>query len=122
MGGLLLDTLPSDVFWSACLLKANGSVTGCDGRVTGAAGALAVACLLYGLVDQSMLCGLPVGGGPTALGGTACGGGCMTSLLRSQMLLTERSRKQAFLNLNELAEMKENLPACLAPGTQQLLL
>lgn len=83
MGGLLLDALPSDVFWSACLLKANGSVTGCDGRAIGAAGALAVTCLRYGLVDQSMLCGFLVGGGPTALGGTAWGGGCMTGLLHS---------------------------------------
>lgn len=55
MGGLLLDEVPSDVFWRVCLLNANGSVTGCNGLVMGAAGALLFTCLLYGLLDQNML-------------------------------------------------------------------
>lgn len=32
--------------------------------------------------------------------GTAWGGGCMTELLHNEMLLAERSRREAFLNLN----------------------
>lgn len=87
-----MDEPPSEVFCSACLLNANGSVTGCGGQVTAAPGALAAACLLYELPDQNMLGGLPAGGGPTTLGGTACGGGCMAELLHDQMPLAEKSR------------------------------